>query len=529
MSAAGCGKSRTFLGFFPAVARTRPRRWAFAPGWPIPEGRLPLRFAPHRPADTMSDQLTSLYRIQSTNLALRRAFIRLGPADVRVLARLVAWARRTAPRLAREFYDVQFGFEQTRAFFEAHARRRGIALEVLRANLERAQAGYFLAIFEEAASGGEFGSAYFERRLQVGKTHNVINLPLKWFLGSYTLYFDLARKFLARSYPFRPWMRARAERALVVVMNYDSQAVCDAFFYDYLQSIGLDLSRVDVADARHDLSEHYADLKSLVREALGSSVRTSRDVAGSSSELASAADSLSHANQEQAAAIEQTSATLSDLTRTVGDNSAKARRARDLTTGGDDSAGECLVSVMNGVSERSKRIANIISLMDDIAFQTNLLALNAAVEAARAGEQGRGFAVVAEEVRSLALRSAQSAREIKSLIEDAVGRVERGVSFVAHVAQLVREVSDASTAQARSIAEVGAAIAQMDKTTQASASQAEQLSATAVVLSQSAAQLQGALESFEFSDEPAAATRSAMRPASSPGARTRSAPALLSV
>ncbi|MBX6724179.1 MAG: hypothetical protein IRY92_13255, partial [Dactylosporangium sp.] len=141
-------------------------------------------------------QLATLYRITDANLALRKQFLRFTPGDVAALAALAPWAQRVAPVIAREFYDHQFTFSETRAFFEQHARRRGIALGRLRKHLEHTQAEYFRQIFEEAARGGEFGVDYFERRLHVGALHNEIDLPLKWYIGSYALYHDLVRAHL---------------------------------------------------------------------------------------------------------------------------------------------------------------------------------------------------------------------------------------------------------------------------------------------------------------------------------------------
>lgn len=168
--------------------------------------------------------LTTTYRIGEANLSLRRVFIRLRREDVEILRALRGWADRVADTIAREFYDWQFSFPPTRAFFEAFARRHNLSLETLRRRLEKTQADYFRQIFEEAERGGAFGISYFEQRLHIGKVHNVINLPLKWYIGSYALYQDLVRKHLKRHFRFRPWARERAERAIFTVFNYDLQA-----------------------------------------------------------------------------------------------------------------------------------------------------------------------------------------------------------------------------------------------------------------------------------------------------------------
>jgi hypothetical protein len=174
--------------------------------------------------------------------------------------------------MAREFYDHQFTFPETRAFFENFARKKGVSLKDLRGRLERTQAGYFRQIFREAAQGEDYGLGYSERRLSVGMVHNVIDLPLKWYVGSYALYQDLVRKYLRRSFPLRPGLWSRAERAIFTVFNYDMQAVTEAFLNDLLQSFGVDLEAVQVTSESRDISDCYGEIKGYLRQALAESV-----------------------------------------------------------------------------------------------------------------------------------------------------------------------------------------------------------------------------------------------------------------
>ena len=257
-------------------------------------------------------------------------------------------------------------------------------------------------------------------------------------------------------------------------------------------------------------------------ERLASSVRAVRQgaeaVSSGSTEIASGNSDLSRRTESQASALEETSASMEQLGGTVSQNADHARTANQLAQSASAVAqqgGEVVnqvVDTMKGIEQSSKKIADIISVIDGIAFQTNILALNAAVEAARAGEQGRGFAVVAGEVRSLAQRSAEAAKEIKGLIADSVGRVEQGaqladragntmhevVSSIRRVTDLMGEISSASTEQSAGVSQVGEAVVQMDQATQQNAALVEQMSASAASLSQQARDLVQAVAVFKL-------------------------------
>jgi len=244
----------------------------------------------------------------------------------------------------------------------------------------------------------------------------------------------------------------------------------------------------------------------------------SENVATASAQIAQGNNDLSNRTEQQASALQQTAATMDELGATVRNNADNAKQANQLAQGasvvatrGGEVVGQ-VVETMKGINDSSKQIADIIGVIDGIAFQTNILALNAAVEAARAGEQGRGFAVVASEVRSLAQRSAGAAKEIKELIGASVGRVEQGtklvdqagqtmgeiVQAIRRVSEIVAEISTASSEQSTGVVQVGQAISQMDQTTQQNAALVEQSAAAAESMSQQARQLVDAVAVFKL-------------------------------
>jgi methyl-accepting chemotaxis protein len=261
---------------------------------------------------------------------------------------------------------------------------------------------------------------------------------------------------------------------------------------------------------------------SLMQDSLARVVQAVREgsdqVATASVEIAHGNNDLSQRTEQQASALQQTASSMTQLGSTVARNADNARQADALARGASQvaqrggAAVAQVVGTMRQINEGSRRIADITGVIDGIAFQTNILALNAAVEAARAGEQGRGFAVVASEVRSLAQRSAEAAREIKSLISASVERVDQGtrqvdeagatmtevVSAIERVTQIVSEISTASEDQSEGVRQVGSAVTQMDQTTQQNAALVEQSAAAADSLQQQAQQLVQAVAVFRL-------------------------------
>jgi methyl-accepting chemotaxis protein len=298
--------------------------------------------------------------------------------------------------------------------------------------------------------------------------------------------------------------------------------------------------RDEVGDLLHALEDMRDSLSQVV-----SGVRRGADgVANASMEIAQGNNDLSARTEQQASALEETAASMEELGSTVRQNADNARAANQLAlnastvaTQGGEVVAE-VVDTMKGINESSRKIADIIGVIDGIAFQTNILALNAAVEAARAGEQGRGFAVVAGEVRSLAQRSAEAAKEIKSLIGASVERVEQGTALVdragttmsevvgsiRRVTDIMGEISAASSEQSAGVSQVGEAVTQMDQATQQNAALVEQSAAAAGALTSQAQELVRAVAVFKLAgDGYASASAAPSKPVAAP-LRQASAP-----
>jgi methyl-accepting chemotaxis protein-1 (serine sensor receptor) len=282
-------------------------------------------------------------------------------------------------------------------------------------------------------------------------------------------------------------------------------------------------SQDEAGQLLRSLEKMQASLATVVAQVRGSADA----VASASAQVAAGTTDLSQRTEEQASSLEETAASMEELASTVRQNADNARHADELARGASQRAEQGgseivhMVTTMDDISSSAKRIGDIISVIDGIAFQTNILALNAAVEAARAGEQGRGFAVVASEVRALAQRSADAAREIKGLIghslekvqagtqvaEQAGGTIQALVVDVKRVSELMRSIAEASSEQSRGVQQVNKTVTEMDKVVQQNASAVQQSAAAAQAMRQHAQTLVTVVSAFQLDQEASVAPR----------------------
>ena len=374
--------------------------------------------------------------------------------------------------------------------------------------------------FWERLNRGEYDAALYKRIAKGGRE--------VWIQASYNPILDLNGK------PYK-------------VVKYASDVTEQKNYQIQVEAVLKETRRVMEALSAGDLTQSmegaFTGEFAVLRDAVVRTIENLRDIVGkimeavdliatASSEIASGNTNLSQRTEEQASSLEETASSMEELSSTVKQNSENARQANQMAAAASQVAvkggavvGE-VVNTMTAINESSKKIVDIISVIDGIAFQTNILALNAAVEAARAGEQGRGFAVVAAEVRNLAQRSAAAAKEIKQLISDSVSKVEGGsrlvqeagktmgeiVTSVKHVTDIMAEISAASDEQSSGIEQVNQAVTQMDEVTQQNAALVEEAAAAAESLQEQAENLSSSVSIFKIGEESRSVTKQRAAP-----------------
>ena len=352
-------------------------------------------------------ELCSLLRINEENLSLRRQFVQITDEDIALLRQLRPWAERVADTIAKEFYDFQFAFPPTRQFFEKIAQKKGLSLEQLRQALEKTQAQYFRDIFQEADGGGDFGISYFERRLRIGYAHVVVELPQKWYVGSYALYQQLVRKHLAQHFRWRPRFRARAEEAVFKVFNYDMQAVGDSYLLNVIRSLGVCLSAVEEEEAHIDLTEQVGQYQSIFRKLLGALDGLSRgDLSVRIHSGATGSNTLTEYFDRSVQSLTQTMAEVREVARSVQEHVQRTNELLRAFAASNDASGDSVIDLLHQLQKAVQEVAkgaeqtalsashgveSVSAIVEDIRVMSQQLseAGHTADEVGKVAEQGR--------------------------------------------------------------------------------------------------------------------------------------------
>jgi methyl-accepting chemotaxis protein len=480
----------------------------------------------------------------------RKKFVNFTSKDEQALIGLRSKAEAYSGPVIEALYSWITQFPEAASYFPDSATLQ---------RAKRAQSQYFTEL-----TAGSYGDNYMQGRIRVGETHARLNLTTQWYMGMYGYYMSLIIPYIVDGYKDNLDGLKEALQAIMKLMMLDSElalyaystrremaieemnranaekekALTDARLRDaeeQAQAVNEAirvLSNMAVGDLTSEMQGSYQGHLATLQAELSRTQETlrgmvsqireaSHNVARASSEIASASFDLSRRTEAQAANLEQTAATAEELTSIVRQNAENAQRAASLGVANRNEATkgakvvQRTIEAMGDIKESSKKIADIIGTVDEIAFQTNILALNAAVEAARAGDQGRGFAVVAAEVRNLAQRSAAAAKEIKTLIRNSVERVEDGSVAVTEsgktlqeieaaaerVNELIRDMATSSHEQQSGVEQVSAAVVEMEQVTQQNAAMVEETVASAESLDTQANTLRVLMDYFRIGNE----------------------------